>query len=78
MSKARELSDFGDGLTVGADIGVEVNDPEMGTYTYEEHAPIEGFHANLRMREELTDEQKALLPLIEKPSTPVRIWAGDE
>jgi len=54
---------------------VEVNDPDMGTYTYEEQAPIEGFHANLRGN--LTDEQKALLPLIDKPATPNRIWFGD-
>lgn len=54
---------------------VEVNDPDMGTYTYEEQAPIEGFHANLRGN--LTDEQKTLLPLIDKPATPNRIWFGD-
>ena len=54
---------------------VEVNDPDMGTYTYEEQAPIDGFHANLRGN--LTDEQKALLPLIDKPATPNRIWFGD-
>jgi hypothetical protein len=57
---------------------IEVNDPEMGTYTYEETSPIEGFHANLRMFEELTEEQKAILPLIESPNTPVRKWFGDE
>jgi hypothetical protein len=54
---------------------VEVNDPDMGTFSYEEQAPIEGFHANLRGN--LTDEQKALLPLIDKPATPNRIWFGD-
>lgn len=34
---------------------------------------IDGFHANLRAN--LTEEQKALLPLIDEPSTPVRVWA---
>lgn len=54
---------------------IEVNSPDMGTYTYEEQAPIEGFHANIRG--ELTPEQEALLPLIAKPNNPVRIWFGD-
>ena len=34
---------------------------------------IDGFHANLRG--ELTEEQKAALPLIDAPATPVRVWA---
>ena len=43
---------------------------------YPEMAPIDGFHANLR--EELTDEQVALLPTVDAPATPYRKWAGDE
>jgi hypothetical protein len=43
---------------------------------YPEIAPIDGFHANLR--EELTDEQVALLPTVDAPATPYRKWAGDE
>ena len=54
---------------------VEVTSPEMGTFTYEEQEPIDGYHANIRG--ELTDEQKAALPLIDKPNAPVRIWFGD-
>ena len=34
---------------------------------------LEGFHANLRGQ--LTEEQKAALPLIDAPATPVRVWA---
>lgn len=34
---------------------------------------IEGFHANLLA--DLTEEQKALLPLIDAPTTPHRVWA---
>lgn len=33
-----------------------------------------GFHANLRLTVELTEEQLALLPSIEAPETPVRVW----
>jgi len=43
---------------------------------YPEMEPIDGYHANLR--EELTDEQVALLPTIEAPTVPYRKWAGDE
>lgn len=60
----------------GTGIMIEVNSPEMGTYTYEEQEPIEGFHANIRG--ELTPEQQAALPLINKPTAPVRIWFGDQ
>jgi hypothetical protein len=56
---------------------VEVNDPEIGTYTYEEQEPIEGYHVNLRATSELTEQQKDALPLIDKPATPHRIWFGD-
>lgn len=34
---------------------------------------LDGFHANLRA--DLTEEQQALLPLIDAPSTPNRVWA---
>jgi hypothetical protein len=35
---------------------------------------IDGYHANIRG---ITAEQAAQLPTIAKPSSPVRIWAGD-
>jgi hypothetical protein len=35
---------------------------------------IDGYHANIRG---ITEEQAALLPTIEAPASPVRIWAGD-
>jgi hypothetical protein len=34
---------------------------------------IDGFHANLRGS--FTETQKAKLPLIEAPATPMRVWA---
>jgi hypothetical protein len=34
---------------------------------------IDGFHANLRGS--FTESQKAKLPLIEAPATPMRVWA---
>ena len=43
---------------------------------YPEMEAIDGYHANLR--EELTDEQVALLPTVDAPATPYRKWAGDE
>jgi hypothetical protein len=40
--------------------------------------PIEGYHANIRKWVgDFTEEQLASLPLIEAPSSPSRIWAGD-
>lgn len=42
---------------------------------YPEMLPIDGWHANAKA--ELTAEQEALLPLIEKPTTPHRVWAGE-
>ena len=55
------------GATVTTDDGDE----------YPEFAAIEGFHANLKAR--LTDEQEALLPLLDAtPKTPMHKWAGDE
>lgn len=41
--------------------------------TFEVVEAIEGFHANLRGN--LTEEQQSLLPLIDAPSTPSRVWA---
>jgi len=41
---------------------------------YPEMAALEGFHANIRG---ITTEQAALLPTIDQPTSPVRIWAGD-
>lgn len=35
---------------------------------------LDGYHANIRG---ITAEQAALLPTIEKPNSPVRVWAGD-
>lgn len=42
---------------------------------YPEMVPIDGYHANLKA--ELTEQQEALLPLIPKPATPYRVWAGE-
>lgn len=42
---------------------------------YPEMMPIVGYHANLKA--ELTEQQEALLPLISKPNTPYRVWAGE-
>lgn len=42
---------------------------------YPETLPIDGYHANLKA--ELTVDQEALLPLINKPTTPYRVWAGE-
>lgn len=41
---------------------------------YPEQGPVEGYHANLRAA--LTAEQEALLPIIERPGNPHRIFAG--
>jgi hypothetical protein len=46
---------------------------DMGEFTFPEVAPIDGFHANIRGT--LTEEQQNALPLIEKPTTPYRVWA---
>ena len=43
---------------------------------YPEMEAVDGYHANLR--EELKDEQVALLPTIDAPTVPYRKWAGDE
>jgi hypothetical protein len=42
---------------------------------YPETQAVEGYHANLR--ETLTDAQVAALPTVAAPTTPHRIWAGD-
>lgn len=54
------------GKTLTDDLGMEFSEIE----------PIDGYHANLR--EELTDEQAALLPTVDAPATPYRKWLGDE
>jgi len=54
------------GKTLTDDLGMEFSEIE----------PIDGYHANLR--EELTDEQVALLPTVDAPATPYRKWLGDE
>ena len=42
---------------------------------YPETQAVAGYHANLR--ETLTDAQVAALPTVTAPTTPYRIWAGD-
>jgi len=39
----------------------------------------DGYFSNLRMQDgkDITDEQKAALPLIPEPTNPLRMWAGD-
>lgn len=53
------------GNTIVGEQGIEVQVLE----------PVEGFHANLKAA--LTEEQEEMLPIIEAPSTPYRIWAGE-
>lgn len=40
---------------------------------YPEMKPVPGYHANLRC-EELPEDVLALLPIIEAPKTPQRVW----
>lgn len=50
-------------------------------YNPDPEAPIimgEGYHANLRCDNELSEEVKAVLPIIPAPKFPKRIWSGDE
>ena len=58
--------------TIFKPTGVMLTDEEGNQYPQMEAIP--GYHANIRG---ITAEQAALLPTIEKPSSPVRIWAGD-
>lgn len=44
-------------------------------FEYPEMVAQDGYHANLRT--DLTEAQLAALPTIPAPSTPLRIWAGD-
>jgi hypothetical protein len=46
---------------------------EINGFTVPVMVNIEGFHANVMAN--LTQEQKEMLPLIEAPATPVRVWA---
>jgi hypothetical protein len=48
---------------------------DAGGMEYPETQAVEGYHANLR--ETLTDAQVAALPTVAAPTTPYRIWAGD-
>jgi hypothetical protein len=41
---------------------------------YPEMEQLDGYHANIRG---ITAEQAEQLPIITKPTNPVRIWAGD-
>ena len=54
--------------------GVTLTD--SGGFEYPETQAVAGYHANLR--ETLTDAQVAALPTVAAPTTPYRIWAGDE
>lgn len=45
-------------------------------FEYPEMTPIDGYHANLRVRGELTPEQLAILPVIPKPNKPHRVFAS--
>jgi hypothetical protein len=58
--------------TIFKPTGVMLTDEEGNQYPQME--PLDGYHANIRG---ITEEQAALLPTIAKPSSPVRIWAGD-
>lgn len=41
---------------------------------YPEMQELDGYHANIRG---ITAEQAAMLPTIDAPANPVRMWAGD-
>ena len=53
--------------------GNTLTDPDG--FEYDETQAVAGYHANLR--ETLTDAQVAALPTVAAPTTPYRIWAGD-
>lgn len=58
--------------TIYRPTGVMLLDAEGGEYP--EMRAVDGYHANLRA--DLTAEQEALLPIIEAPNQPQRIFAG--
>ena len=58
--------------TIYRPTGVILLDAEGGEYP--EMQMVEGYHVNLRA--DLTAEQEALLPIIEAPNNPQRIFAG--
>lgn len=62
------------GISTGPTMGSSF-DP-IGTIHDADGNPIPGWHANLRMRNELTPEQHGALDamLIPPPAHPVRIW----
>lgn len=43
---------------------------------YPETAPVNGWHVNIRTIKPLTQEQLNVLPVIDKPNNPVRVFAG--
>ena len=47
----------------------------IGTEEEPEHVAQEGYHANLRLDFELTEDELSELPVIYPPETPVRVWA---
>lgn len=47
----------------------------MGTEEEPNYVEQPGYHANLRLKEQLNQEQENKLPLITPPDTPVRVWA---
>jgi len=53
--------------------GVTLTD--AGGFEYDETQAVAGYHANLR--ETLTDAQVSALPTVAAPTTPYRIWSGD-
>lgn len=47
----------------------------MGTEEEPDYVEQPGYHVNLRLKEQLSQEQEDNLPLIIPPETPVRVWA---
>lgn len=45
----------------------------IGTIVMDQ-VPLHGYHANLRTAVELGVDQLAVLPVIDKPTNPVRVW----
>lgn len=51
-----------------------VNLDEIGIVQDSEGVSVPGYHANLRLSEEIGDV--SVLPTIEEPDTPMRVWAS--
>lgn len=47
----------------------------IGTEEEPDYVEQLGYHANLRLKEQLSQEREDSLPLIIPPDTPVRVWA---